>query len=267
MANKIFADPDDIAAFIKKIRDKLLSGKWCGEINIKEKFGADKRTANLYISPIAYTKMFALVNDFTTEVEWHGLIQRIDESEFELYDILVFPHEVGSATVTSNQEEYEKWLDTIDDTTFNNMKFHGHSHVNMGVTPSGVDESYRESIVSQLPNDSTKDVFYAFMIVNKKHEIQATIYDVTENAVYDTRNKDLVVDTMFGDGVMLSDFVAAAKKIAVPAKTIAEHSPTYYGSSYKYADNKEKKKKEKSEDDEWFENYYKNLCKGGGWYD
>ena len=48
---------------------------------------------------------------------------------------------------------------------------HGHSHVNMGTSPSATDTKLQEDHLAQLQDND----FYIFLIVNKKREIWCTI--------------------------------------------------------------------------------------------
>ena len=138
--------------------------------------------------------MYALVHKYGTEVEWHGLVERKGEAEFLIKDILIFPHEVSSATVVSDQRCYEEWLDSLDDETFNACRFHGHSHVNMAVSPSGVDMTYRKNILGNFATPGAgDDYFYIFIITNKKGDISGEIYDLSNNALYATNEIEFSV--------------------------------------------------------------------------
>lgn len=213
MAKPIYVTENDINDIYEEIRETLAGLKCYGKVEIKRSLKSDDRTAMLYFTPKAWIKMTALVSRFKTEVQWHGLVQRISEDEFEVYDILVPPHEVSGATVTSAYEPYIKWRDELDDDTFNAERFHGHSHVDMGVSPSSTDEKYRYDLVTQFQNPiEGEDLFYIFLIINKKHEWSAQIYDFTNNALYDTG--DIEMECYF-EGESVDEFIAEAKKVAV----------------------------------------------------
>ena len=82
------------------------------------------------------------------------------------------------------------WLMSQPDEVFNKLRFHGHSHVNMGVSPSGVDTKYQDDILKNL-ND-----FYIFGIFNKREDNYLIIYDITNNIVYE--DKDIILHTPGG---------------------------------------------------------------------
>jgi len=180
--------------------------------------------------------MKALVENFQTEVQWHGLTRRVGDHEFEVYDLIVPPHEVSSATVVSDYSKYTEWLNNLPDEVFNDLRFHGHSHVNMGVSPSGIDNKYRKDLVTQMPTPQAddEDSFYIFMIFNKRGEWSGEIYDLKYNTLYSTA--DIDIDVYCGEQGWLSEFVYEAKKVAVEAK--ATPKPVYKGvagdSKYSY---------------------------------
>lgn len=188
MAKRIYCSDEDIRKFLETATRELKQTKLHSE-DIKVTFSAphDDRKAKLVFTASAWVKMYALVHKYSTEVEWHGIVERLGETEFLVKDILIFPHEVSGATVTSDQACYEEWLDSLDDETFNACRFHGHSHVNMGVSPSGVDTAYRKRILGNFATPSEgDDYFYIFIITNKKGDISGEIYDLSNNALYGT---------------------------------------------------------------------------------
>ena len=216
MSKPIYVPKQDADRLIEQIKAQLFGSKCYGSIEIKQNLAKDNRRAMLYFSPTAWIKMTALVSEFSTEVQWHGLVSRVSEDEFEVYDIIVPPHRVTAATVTSDQEKYTEWINSLDDDTFNNLRFHGHSHVNMAVTPSTVDTDYRRDIITQLPRaDENNDVFYIFLIINKSHYWSAEIYDLTNNALYSTVDKEIDMRVLLDDGDDVESFVIEAKKLAV----------------------------------------------------
>lgn len=271
MAKTIHVPMDEIDRIIDELKAQLLSGRCCGgAIEFKETFKKDDRVAHLYFSPTAWVKMSALVADFYTEVQWHGLVHRISENEFEVYDILVPPHTVSATTVISDQEEYTNWLNDLDDETFNAMRFHGHSHVNMGVTPSGVDTGYRSDLITQLPRPSEdEDVFYIFLILNKSHSWSAEIYDISNNALYSSADKEIDLAVIFEDYSFLDVFVKEAKKVAIPAPVATAATKAGYYASNNVIPSYEKGVKKKvnvENDDNYRDDYDPYYSRDAGGY-
>lgn len=144
--------------------------------------------ATLVIETLAWQKICALVDQCDKEVAWHGIVRK-ENNVYTVTDVLVFPQEVTGATVTSDETEYSLWLMQQPDEVFNNIRFHGHSHVNMGVSPSGVDTHYQDNILKNL-----KD-FYIFAIFNKRGQNWVAIYDVADNIAYEDKDVELVLPT------------------------------------------------------------------------
>ena len=227
MAKKIFATETEIAEFLRSAQAQLLvesrnlkkrkiqNDQADGvTLNFKLKEVKDDRKATITFSAQAYMKIFALVNTYSTEVDWHGVVERTAADAFYIKDILIFPHKVTGATVISDQTEYEKWLDTLDNDTFNALRFHGHSHVNMGVTPSGVDMTYRHNILNNFGTPSaTSDLFYIFLIFNKKGDISGEIYDLQNNALYSKSTNTDEINIVVEDCDWLTDFLDEAKRV------------------------------------------------------
>lgn len=208
--------------FIEKVKTvKMFDGKL--EYSRTFKWDGDDDRATIYMSSIAFAKMNALIQQFSDEVAWHGVVRRDEQnpSIFYITDILVYPQVVTGSTVNTDQDAYQTWLYNFDDEVFNNIRMQGHSHVNMSVSPSGVDTSHQEKILEQISDDD----YYIFMIWNKRYEHFVRIFDLKNNTLYETAD----VDVFIGDnGVNLQAFIAGAKEI-VARKT---YTPTTYQGGY-----------------------------------
>jgi hypothetical protein len=77
----------------------------------------------------------------------------------------------------------------------------GHSHVNMGVSPSGVDERHRQQILEQLEID----MFYIFMVWNKSLSVHTLIYDMQRNILYEDKDVEVRIIGEEGMDVFLID--------------------------------------------------------------
>lgn len=163
-----------------------------------------KDKAVVVITTEAKEKMFALVSSVPTEIAWHGLASKLEKGKYEIYDILVYPQIVTPVTVNTDQEKYETWLLSLDDATFNALRMHGHSHVNMGVSPSGVDLKHQEDTVNNLSSND----FYLFLIMNKRGEIYVRIFDVEDNTIYEKND----IKIIWENDAKINDFVEAAKR-------------------------------------------------------
>lgn len=176
-----------IAEAIEEFKRSLTRVKTTsGIIEMKYKLGNTAAAkATLVIKQKAWNKIMALVDECSKEIAWHGVVDK-EGTTYTISDILVFPQTVTGATVTSDETEYSLWLANQPDEVFNKLRFHGHSHVNMNVSPSGVDTKYQNDIMNNL-ND-----FYIFGIFNKKTDCWLMICDVEDNIVYECKDIDLI---------------------------------------------------------------------------
>ena len=211
MSKIIRLTPEDIAQYTKEFTESLISTK-CpdGKISYSKILGAFNRKAKIFFSDLAWIKMTSLVREFANEVAWHGVATRgSDETKDEYYitDILVYPQEVSDATVDMDTTKYANWLmENAEDERFYSIAMQGHSHVNMGVTPSGTDLKHQGDILDQL----TDDMFYIFMIYNKKGEKNIKIYDLKKNVLFETSDIEVgIIDGVYG----LDSFIKDAKKM------------------------------------------------------
>lgn len=203
-----------------------------GKINYTKTFSAIQRKATLYFTELAYLKMMTLVREFNKEIAWHGIAKRGDDPEKDEYiisDILVYPQEVTGSTVNTDQEKYQMWLMNHEDEVFNNIRMQGHSHVNMGTTPSAVDNSLYDRILDQLDND----MFYIFLIWNKRGEKTIKIYDLAKNILFETADVDVEV---LDDGTGVEHFLKEAKTMVKDKvyATVPADNITYNGNGYSY---------------------------------
>lgn len=199
-----------------------------GKISFIKTIAAPNEKATLYFDSLAWRKMLTLVKEFDKEVAWHGVAYRGDDetkNEYYITDILVYPQKVTGATVNTDQEKYEMWLMQHDDEVFNNIRMQGHSHVNMGTTPSGVDETHQAKILEQLEDD----MFYIFLIWNKSNSKFIKIYDLKKNILFETA--DVSVEVL-DDGSGIDEFLADAKKLVEDKPTT-----TYYSGGGYYSGN------------------------------
>lgn len=196
-----------------------------------------KEKPELRITADAYIKMQALIAQCDKEIGWFGTVQQ-DGNVFTINDILVPPQTVTAATVTSDEKEEMEWRASLSDEQYNTLRFHGHSHVNMSVSPSATDTKYRAEVISNIG----KEGYYIFFIGNKKGEMSLEFYDLKKNIVYD--HNDCPMTVVLSDGTLAPDF---AKKSMEMVKTYTYQSS--YSKVYTKKDTTPKKETKKDEDD------------------
>lgn len=249
-----------IAEFTKYLdTGKLTDGKV--SFNRNYHYPKDKSKVRVHFTTSAYLKMCALIDGFSSEVAWHGIVDRQAEDLFVITDILVYPQKVTGVTVNTDQEAYVNWMDPIEPEVFNAMRMQGHSHVNMAVFPSGDDLAHQGKIISQLSRD---DDYYIFMIWNKSMKHNISIYDMSTNTMYE--DKDIIV-TMVDQDLDLEAFMAGARKMVTT--TYVNYSggvKGYQGSSYSNPRSSYSYPPYDDEDDVDYDEYTGGYWKNGVFY-
>ena len=239
MAKRITVGEAEINELREAFEKKLANIKSAdGKFKFEKDLGTVDQKAKLVFDEDTYLKMKLLIASTDKEVGWHCLARKVEPSEgyanqYEVYGIMVYPQEVTGSTVTTNNEEFSQWLYERPDEEFNNLRFHGHSHVNMATSPSGVDktmyEDWLEDLGKGMPNQ-----FYIFSIWNKKGDHWVNIYDLDDNVLYETKDVD-VRYRCSDDGVLA--FVEKAKDMVkpkvytVPTQPKSKGNVTYIGST------------------------------------
>lgn len=255
---KIKMTETDLTTFIESVKAKFADKKGVPtkitlETNPSTKL-ADADKVSAIFENEAYKKMQALIKETTKEVGWYGTVERPSEKTFVITDILVCPQTVTATTVTTDDEEFAAWQNALSDDVFNSMRFYGHSHVKMGVTPSGTDDTFQDDILQNVTD------FYIFGIFNQYNASWFNIYDVANNILYEK------------DDIKYEYYVEPAQEWAKEQlkKYVKKHvAPTYtkpstsnyhagsYANGYGYGgyNSAAKQDKEVDEIDEYWENW------------
>lgn len=182
---------------------------------ILEQYIVDKQLEEpkVYITAEAYVKLRKLVDDTTTEIGWYGTVTKMPgfESVFVIDDILVYPQTVTGATCVQDDDRVFEFELNLSTDQVNRKRFHGHSHVNMGVTPSGVDEQFYQDILTQV------DDYFIIMITNKSGAYYTRFYDMQNNILY----TGIPVQVMLDNGIALEHWYDDATQ-----NNIKEHTYT-----------------------------------------
>lgn len=186
MARLLKAD-DKIIDKLKESIKKGLSGFDVTTNKIEYTLPKVNKKCTVFIPNTIQRKINALVDTCQKEIAWHVTVQRAQEDLFEVTDIIMFPQTVTGATVTSDDADYTEWIMSLDDDIFDRLKGHMHSHVNMGVRPSGVDTTYQNQVAQN------EEDFYLFAIWNKKGDNWFRIVDIKNNILYE--DEDITIDT------------------------------------------------------------------------
>lgn len=169
--------------FKKETLNRNLDGKVKFEADILKLIGVQNEKREVLFYPKAMEKMRKMVNECAKEIAWHGVVERIEDA-YHVKDILFYPQKITAVTVTTDDEKYAKWVMEQPDEIFEKIRLQGHSHVNMGVTPSSVDLAYYEQILNHLNEDD----FYIFMIMNKKGQYSFWIHEIFNNIIFEPQD-------------------------------------------------------------------------------
>lgn len=151
----------------------------------------------LFITSTAFVKMNMLIQSTSTEIGWYGIVEpHQDINTYIITDIIVYPQTVTGATVEQDETRMFEFEMSLTDEQVNNKRFHGHSHVNMGITPSTIDETFYQEILSQV-ND-----YFIILIKNKRNEQTVRFYDIVNGVYY----SDLPIYIIDEQGNNLNDW-------------------------------------------------------------
>jgi len=148
---------------------------------------------NIFFTNNALEKIWALVDNCSKEIGWHGLVKRLNDNNYEVYDIIVYPQVTTAASITCDEKKFNDWMQEYimkPDDTFEHIRLHGHSHVNMQTNPSAVDTQLQQDTLTKLPEND----FYIYIICNKKRNIWCTIYDKQRNVVFEKEDINLITN-------------------------------------------------------------------------
>lgn len=142
------------------------------------------------ITADAYIKMRKLVDETDTEIGWYGIVSEPEglDATYVIEDILVYPQRVTGSTCEQDDDKIFEFEMSLSTEQVNHKRFQGHSHVNMGVRPSGVDEQFYTDLLSQV-ND-----YFIIAVTNKKKELTLRFYDIRNNIVYNGLNMKVIAN-------------------------------------------------------------------------
>lgn len=154
----------------------------------------NKFMPKVYIYDEALNKMNEYIEQCELEIGWLGCAKRV-ENNFLITDVFLFKQEVHSTTTeitTEGLSEFAMELMENDQEngmeTWNNLRVWGHSHVDMGTSPSSQDE---KQIDVFMENDND---FFIRLIGNKKGHLRVDVYDFKVGVCYSELEYNVLYD-------------------------------------------------------------------------
>lgn len=128
------------------------------------------------ISEQAINEMYIYTKEVPDEVGWLGTVEQLEDGTYYIGKTYLFDQEVHGTTteitpegLSSFGEELLKQPDGMD--IWNSLKMWGHSHVNMGTTPSGQDDKQMQEF------ENIGHEYFIRLICNKKGELRIDFYN------------------------------------------------------------------------------------------
>jgi hypothetical protein len=137
------------------------------------------------ITQEAFDKMMMLVSSCSFEIGWFAVVDHI-ENELVVSDVIIIPkQEVSGVTVNISAEDVGDMFSEMmklygkDTATqmLNKIRLYGHSHVNMGVSPSGTDTNQMLEYAKDF--DPGDNPYFVMIILNKRKEVHISLLDMT----------------------------------------------------------------------------------------
>lgn len=142
-----------------------------------------------------------IVASQSVEVGWFGLVRKINDRVFEVYEIFVPKQTVTGATVDIDEDAMAQLFNQliIDNKPAECLVYHGHSHVNMAINPSGTDETMFEEYAFRAHERFFRSIH------NKQGDSRVDCVDKTTGYIHTRINHGMRQKTLTKEQVALVD--------------------------------------------------------------
>lgn len=140
----------------------------------------DTPTPRVLYTPEVWGIIQLAIAHCEVEIGWLGLVRKHNETDYLIYDVFI-PKQTVSHTETDIDESA---MSALANEIFaagedpSNLYYWGHSHVNMGVQPSGQDEEQVAIYLDSLP-------VLIRGIYNKRGESNVCVFDTEQRVVFE----------------------------------------------------------------------------------
>jgi hypothetical protein len=133
----------------------------------------------VFYTPKVEEKIRYIVQTVNTEVGWFGVVEEDEENNYYIVDIYIPSQEVTGTTVevvsTAVAELTERLINDGYDPS--QLRYHGHSHVDMEVIPSITDQEMVDDYLEHMQ-------YFVRGIYNKGGEGRVDVFDRRTNCVF-----------------------------------------------------------------------------------
>lgn len=189
-------------------------------------------------TPEAWASIWYLVQTAPKEIGWLGMVDTLDNGDYLITDIHV-PKQTVTGTETDMDDDdvgelYSRLLMEGRDTS--KMFYWGHSHVNMGVTPSGQDEEQVDEYLEDCP-------IFIRGIYNKQGSQKVDVYDRDADVCYECVESAMQIpdelvetlDTVIKENVKERTYQAPKQSPAYHTRTVGQNANHGYGGTNSYS--------------------------------
>ncbi len=191
----------------------------------------------VYYTPEAWETMWYVINKCEKEVGWLGLVEQDEEDNSYLITEIFIPEQlVHGAETDITAETLGKLANYLEikGKDSSQLRYWGHSHVNMGVSPSMPDELQVDDYLEHAD-------WFIRSIHNKRGQSKVDVYSTTENVVFQCVHSDVLSTTLDEermaeiDKILKANVKDAPKVVVVPKRTPRSQQPTRVnGNGYNY---------------------------------
>jgi len=120
-----------------------------------------------------------IVDKVSSEVGWFGLVEELPSGDYLITDLFIPKQIVTGTTVDMAPDAVADMAHLILELGKDpgNLRYQGHSHVNMGVNPSGTDEDMVDDFLADCP-------YFIRGIYNKAGESRVDVFDREQGLVF-----------------------------------------------------------------------------------
>lgn len=159
------------------------------------------KSPKIYMTEFAHQKLETYIAECNDEIGALATVEQTSKGVYLIKDAFLFKQEVHSTTceiTTEGLTEFANEILALENGVeiWNEIRCWFHSHVNMGISPSGQDEKQME-----LFENSGHD-FFIRLIGNKKGEMGITLYDYSQGIIWDNLDYNIIYDDTKADKVI-----------------------------------------------------------------